>query len=223
MKYLAALPAHWLAWLRNPLAIGSIAPSSPYLARTMLRALPAGFSAAVIELGGGTGTITKVLLEALGSERLLVIERDAELLARLAQRWPQLQLLHADASMLDQLLSRREHNYAAIISGLPLLNMSRKLREDIVRACFATLPEHGVLIQFSYGWRSPLAPELTTELGLRTERCGVAWKNLPPATVWRYARLSTTQATSACLERPAAVSGSATCAPQSRAIDAPCA
>jgi phospholipid N-methyltransferase len=185
---MSTLPAHWLAWLRNPQAIGAIVPSSKHLALAMLQALPHDFSADVIELGGGTGAITEVLLAALGKEHLLVVERDIELLTGLRQRWPELQLLHGDASLLDHLLPARPHRYAAIVSGLPLLNMSDKMRHDIVRASFATLPAAGVLIQFSYGWRSPLPETLSSQFKLRTERCSVAWKNLPPATVWRYSR-----------------------------------
>ena len=190
MKYLASLPAHWFAWLRNPLAVGAIAPSSMHLAHAMLQALPDDFSADVIELGGGTGAITQLLLQALGSERLLVVERDAELIRGLRRRWPGLHLLHADASLLDSLLAQRCHRYAAIVSGLPLLNMNAPQRQNIVRACFATLPAAGVLIQFSYGWRSPVPTALMHTLNLRAERCGIVWHNLPPATVWRYTRLS---------------------------------
>jgi len=188
LKYMSSLPAHWLAWLRNPLAIGAIVPSSKHLAHAMLQALPQNFSADVIELGGGTGAITAVLLEALGKEHLLVVERDIELLTGLQRRWPEVKLLHGDASLLDHLLPARPHHYAAIVSGLPLLNMSEKMRHDIVRASFATLPASGVLIQFSYGWRSPLPKALSRQFKLRTERCCVAWRNLPPATVWRYSR-----------------------------------
>ena len=136
----------------------------------MLQALPANFSAAVI-LGGGTGAITRILL--LGSERLLVLERDRNLLAGLQQRWPELQLLCGDAARLDSLLPDRPHRYAAIVSGLPLLNMHRQTCHDIVRACFATLPAAGVLIQFSYGWRSPVTALMHT-LNLRAERCALS-------------------------------------------------
>ena len=190
MKYLSSLPTYWHAWLRNPRAIGSIAPSSEQLARSMLQALPANFSAAVIELGGGTGAITRILLQSLGSERLLVLERDRDLLAGLQQRWPELQLLCGDAARLDSLLPDRPHRYAAVVSGLPLLNMHRQACHDIVRACFATLPAAGVLIQFSYGWRSPVPTALMHTLNLSAERCGIVWHNLPPATVWRYTRLA---------------------------------
>jgi len=190
LKYLYSLPTYWHAWLRNPRAMGSIAPSSERLACSMLQALPANDSAAVIELGGGTGAITRILLQSLGSERLLVVERDKDLLAGLRQRWPALQLLCGDAAKLDSLLPDRPHHYAAIVSGLPMLNMRRQACQDIVRACFATLPTDGVLIQFSYGWRSPVPTALMHSLNLRAERCGTVWHNLPPASVWRYTRLA---------------------------------
>ena len=57
--------ASWWAlfrqWLRNPLQIAAIAPSSRELAAAMVAALPPGTNR-VIELGGGTGALTRALL-----------------------------------------------------------------------------------------------------------------------------------------------------------------
>jgi phosphatidylethanolamine/phosphatidyl-N-methylethanolamine N-methyltransferase len=193
LKNYSTLVAHWRAWLRNPRAIGSVAPSSAKLALAMVAALPADFSGNIIELGGGTGTITRELLNAVGHERLLVVERDPKLIDGLLSTWPELNTLHADAALLNNDLGASTKAYHAVISGLPLLNMALPVREAIIRACFAVLPDNGVLIQFTYGIHSPVSAVSMARLGLQAERCGRVWNNLPPAQVWRYTRTSTHQ------------------------------
>jgi 16S rRNA (adenine1518-N6/adenine1519-N6)-dimethyltransferase len=49
----------------------------------------------VLEIGPGLGPLTELLLPRV--KELLAIEKDARLVAVLRQRWPELQLLHADA------------------------------------------------------------------------------------------------------------------------------
>ena len=51
-------------WIRAPLRIGALAPSSKHLGREMARAIDVRKPDPVIELGGGTGRITRALLEA---------------------------------------------------------------------------------------------------------------------------------------------------------------
>ena len=66
-------------WLKNPLAIAALSPSSRILAREMINQLPE-HAGRVIELGGGTGVFTRALLErGVAPEDLLVVELNTEL------------------------------------------------------------------------------------------------------------------------------------------------
>ena len=49
------------AFLKNPLKVGAIAPSSPALAAKMLEDIEPDENDVVLELGVGTGAITKFL------------------------------------------------------------------------------------------------------------------------------------------------------------------
>ena len=49
------------AFLKNPLKVGAIAPSSPELAAQMLKGLEPDENNIILELGVGTGAITKFL------------------------------------------------------------------------------------------------------------------------------------------------------------------
>ena len=67
-------------WLKNPMKIGTVAPSSPELASAMARQIPPGVAQGdgyVVELGGGTGPVTRAILKAgVPPDRLIVLERD---------------------------------------------------------------------------------------------------------------------------------------------------
>jgi phosphatidylethanolamine/phosphatidyl-N-methylethanolamine N-methyltransferase len=67
-------------WLRRPFAMGAVVPSGRLLAEAMARttlSVMAGRDGHVIELGAGTGEVTKALLAAgIPAGRLALVERD---------------------------------------------------------------------------------------------------------------------------------------------------
>lgn len=180
----------WLllrAWLRNPLSVAAIAPSSLALARAMASQVPTG-PGWTVELGGGTGSITAGLLAGgVAPCDLVVVERDPTLCHRLRSRFPEVRVLLGDASQLEALL--REHGIAgpvrALVSGLPLLSMEREVQRTILSAAAATAGG-GPIVQFTYGLTCPVPLPLLRRLGLRATRTARIWRNLPPASVWRF-------------------------------------
>src|SRR5262249_5407124 len=62
----------FVRWLKAPHRIGAVAPSSRHLGRAMARQVLSAGPGPIIELGGGTGSVTKALLEAsIAPERLI--------------------------------------------------------------------------------------------------------------------------------------------------------
>ena len=57
-------------WLANPLQMGSIIPSSPALGRQVARLIERHEDEVVLELGAGTGAITRALLAGGGTQGL---------------------------------------------------------------------------------------------------------------------------------------------------------
>ncbi len=174
-------------WLKAPHRIGALTPSSRYLARAMARQIDIRHSKLVVELGGGTGSITKALLEAgLPPERLIVIERDEQLYHHLRERFPELRVLRGDATELVALLRPLGITaVSAVVSGLPLLSMPKRVRRLIVDQSFALLGDHGSFVQFTYGLASPLAER---DFGLSGKVTARVWRNIPPAAIWRFRR-----------------------------------
>ncbi len=82
------------AFLKNPLKVGSIAPSSPELAQKMVEGICPDEENIVLELGVGTGAITKFLQEVAPSkESYLGIELDKTLVKSLKVNYPQMRFV----------------------------------------------------------------------------------------------------------------------------------
>lgn len=179
-------------WLKNPRQTAAVAPSSPELAAAMLGELPAG-SRRVIELGGGTGAITRAIVDhGIAGDALLVLELNEELHAHLHRRFPEELLVLGDAVELPRLAAEAGFLAAgpadAVISGLGLLAMDRELVTKILRSAFACLRPDGRFIQFTYGPVSPVSDSVLDALGLRMRRGEFVLRNVPPATVYVYER-----------------------------------
>jgi phosphatidylethanolamine/phosphatidyl-N-methylethanolamine N-methyltransferase len=173
-------------WLKAPHHIGAIAPASQHLARAMARQVDPR-DGIVVELGGGTGSITRALIEAgVAEARLVVVERDPALYRLLRERFPGLRILRGDAGQLVQLLRPIGITHVAtVVSSLPLLSMPKRLRQRIVEQSFALLDARGTLVQYTYGVASPLPGR---DYGVAGELAARIWRNFPPATVWRFRR-----------------------------------
>lgn len=179
-------------WLKNPLAIAAISPSSHHLARQMVAELPPG-ARRVIELGGGTGVFTQALVEhGIAAPDLLVLELNEELHRHLQARFPDAHVICGDARELPAIVALSGYAEGgpadAVVSGLGLLSMNRTMQQAILEAVFAVLRPDGRFIQFTYGPRSPVNREVLAELGLHVRRASMTLRNMPPATVYVYTR-----------------------------------
>ncbi len=172
-------------WLKAPQRIGAVAPSSRFLARAMATQVDLRRPEPVIELGGGTGSVTKALLEAgLPIDRLVVVERDVRLYKMLRRRFPGLRVVRGDARHLVELLRPLGiEAVSAVVSSLPLVAMPKTMRRQIISESFALLGAAGRFIQYTYSLTSPLAGG---EFGLRGRVAARVWLNVPPAAVWSY-------------------------------------
>ena len=179
-------------WLRNPLQTASIAPSGRGLAQAMVDELPPD-AHRVIELGGGTGSVTRALLaHGLRGDDLLVVELSESLYAHLRKRFPSVRVALGDASDLPEIAAHCGFLAGgladAIVSSLGLLAMPEDLQRRILAASFSCLRPRGRFIQFTYGPQAPVAEPVADALRLKVRRGGFILRNVPPATVYVYER-----------------------------------
>ncbi len=98
-------------------------------------------------------------------------------------------MVRGDARALERLLDRNQVGAVkALVSSLPLLNLSERERRAVLSQAAAALEPDGVLVQYTYGLAEPVPSGLRAELGLVVERTHWVLANLPPAAVWRYRR-----------------------------------
>lgn len=172
-------------WLKHPLRLGAIAPSSKSLAEMIAKQVVPDPNHFVVELGAGTGTLTRKLLEfGIPNDRLFVVELDPELYTFLSDAHPLANVIQGNATDLDKLLPPHcVGNVSTIVSGLPISTMPYILQKRIIDAALSVLAPKGDIIQYSYRHTSPIPVE---RLGLSKEKIGMTLRNIPPATVWRF-------------------------------------
>jgi phosphatidylethanolamine/phosphatidyl-N-methylethanolamine N-methyltransferase len=174
------------SWIKKPLAVGAVTPSGKLLARNMASYVDPNGDGPVIELGPGTGPVTEALVEhGVDPARLVLVEFNPTFCKLLRQRYPQADVVQADAYRLrDALTHYTRHEAAAVVSGLPLMTKPRRTRLRLLSDALALLKPDAPFVQFTYAVVPPI-PKLS---GLTVEASERIWLNLPPARVWVYRR-----------------------------------
>lgn len=171
-------------WLRNPLQMGSIIPSSPTLCQRIAAAVERGPEEYVLELGAGTGVISRALLAAgVPASKLIVVEIVPEMAEFLRESLPGVNVVCGDAFDLKNALpAHMQGRIGTAICGIPLVLLPLERQQAFVDAVEEVAPGKGFLL-YTYCITSPL-PYGKLKLGARR----MAWTplNFPPASVWRY-------------------------------------
>lgn len=178
------------SWFQNPLKTGAVSPSGRALAKMMASYIDPASGGPVIELGPGTGPVTRALLDrGFAPERLFLIEYNREFCSLLRLRYPGVTVLQGDAyAMADTLKDRLPGKAAGVISSLPLFTRSPADRERMVNEAFDLSVPDAPFVQFTYAVVSPVPLKPGHIHGERSAR---VWLNLPPARVWAYRRPDT--------------------------------
>lgn len=141
-------------FIRHGSTIASFVPSSRFLSKALIRGIDWDKAQCLVELGAGTGPITKQLVKhAKPHTKLIVIEQDPDFCRRLREKFPiahNLDIIEGDAGKLDQILATRGITMCDhILSGLPTPSLPTGLRESVMAAAQKVLPEHGMFRQLT--------------------------------------------------------------------------
>ncbi len=141
-------------FLRHGTAIASLAPSSPWLSRTTVRNVDWERARVLVELGAGTGPITRVLAEKARPDcRVVVLERDPDFARLLHERFdahPNFDVIEGDVRNLTEILADRGIGQADyVISGLPVPSFPKDLQRDLFRVVKQVLAPEGTYNQIT--------------------------------------------------------------------------
>lgn len=181
-------------WSRDPVAVGLPVASSAWTARRLAQAvLEAAIpgSGPVLELGAGTGPVTRALIEAgCPEDQIVVVERDAELCTTLERQFRDLRVLHGDALQLGEILAQaRIPSVSVVLSGLPMRAVAPRAAARCYSGAFRLMPSGGAIIQYTYGFKSPVDLDESV-LKLDATFVGREWRNILPMSIWSYRRSS---------------------------------
>jgi len=139
----------------------------------------------LVEAGSGTGAITRKLHQT-DHQQFVIFEREARFCDHLKKCYPSATVVNDTIEHLGQYQNRQWPAINAIVSSLPLLNFSKKLRIQILTELLALMPVGGTLVQFTYGRHSPAIDMVADWHNAVETSAHKVWLNLPPAMVWRY-------------------------------------
>lgn len=175
----------WLSFAqrmaRNPRAVGAVSPSGPALAQAMAAEVDPDSPGRILELGPGTGAITRALLDrGVPADKILAVEADGKFARLLRERIPGIEVLEGDAMDAEEIGARGP--FAAVISSLPLLNFPDAEVSAFVEAMLEMLPPGAPFVQYSYGVKPPVPKGARVTMRLAAK----VWRNLPPARIWVF-------------------------------------
>lgn len=169
------------SFIRKPKEIGSVWPSSSFLAKKMAQQVAWNEVGALAELGSGTGAITRELKSnARKNTTVLLFEKDGKMRGNLQKEFPEY-LCYQDAVHLLNIMKQngiQQLDY--VISGLPFFNFPAILRERLLNQVVDSLKSGGYFIAFQYSLQ--MKKQLSSIFEI--ERIHYVPQNFPPAFVY---------------------------------------
>tara|TARA_Y100001970_G_scaffold205634_1_gene250427 strand:+ start:2427 stop:2993 length:567 start_codon:yes stop_codon:yes gene_type:complete len=175
-------------FLKNPIQIGSPFPSSKSLAKLMVDSAKLQSNATIVELGPGTGSVTKQILKQTSSDSLFfAIEINEILYKKFKQNFPDTIIYHGTANEIKKYLKIHNRSQVdCIISAIPWATLSIDLQQELFSEIYDVLAPGGKFLTialligtfFSRGKKFKQLLDSNFEL---VNKSPVVWKNFPPA------------------------------------------
>lgn len=171
-------------FLRHPVMVGSVIPSSKILIDKMLAPVDWANTKLFVEYGPGVGTFTQHILDRLAPDTtLLTIDTNADFTDYLNMKITdgRLEAVTGSAADVRRIMTDRGFEQADfILSGLPFSTLPHGIGPRIAAETAAALRPGGAFLvyQFSPKVRDYIAPHFE-----RIDK-GFEWRNVPPATLF---------------------------------------
>jgi phosphatidylethanolamine/phosphatidyl-N-methylethanolamine N-methyltransferase len=174
-------------WIDKPRAVGSIVPTSSVTAARMASIVDTKSGLPVLEVGPGTGVITKAILKrGVKPAALYTVEYSHDFVTHLRRNYPGVNVIEGDGFNLDDTLGdMRDTMFDSVVSGVPLLNFPVARRVAYLENLLKRIPHGRPVVQLTYGPKSPIPPGLGN---YTVERFHFILRNIPPTQLWLYRR-----------------------------------
>jgi phospholipid N-methyltransferase len=174
-------------FLKNPVMVGSIIPSSRVLIEKMLDPVDWANTKVFVEYGPGVGTFTRPILDQLNPDSTLVtIDTNPDFTRFLKESIddPRLVPVTGSAADVEKILADRGLGAADyVLSGLPFSTLPPGVGEAIATATAKVIRAGGAFLVYQF---SPKVLNFIKPHFEPIER-GFEWVNVPPATLfWAY-------------------------------------
>ena len=175
-------------FLKHPVMVGSIIPSSRVLIDRMLQPVDWKTTKLFVEYGPGVGTFTRPVLDRLPADATLItIDTNPDFTRYLKTAIDDSRLVAVTGSAADveQILS--DHGFERadyVLSGIPFSTLPPGVGEDIGRATAQVIRPGGAFLVYQF---SPKVIDFLKPHFDRIDR-GFEWINVPPARLfwaWR--------------------------------------
>ena len=207
----------WREFRRNFATTGALVPSGRKLATSLTRYVNPNMPQRILEVGPGTGAVTREIVKHMGPhDELVMVEANESFVRQLEKRFTVDPLFLPVADRCEIHHQRIEDlpandQFDVVISGLPLNNFEPKLGREILDCLRLHVASDGTFSFFQYLALRPartvisgreqrqrlrgIARELRDALREGEFAREVIWSNFPPATVhhlsYRSRRVST--------------------------------
>ena len=173
-------------FVKHPVMVGSIIPSSRQLIDRMLAKVDWANTNLIVEYGPGVGTFTRPILERLASDATLVtIDTNAEFCDYLKRSIPdsRLQIVNGSAADVNEILAELGFDKADYaISGLPFSTLPPGVGPAIAEATAEALRPGGSFLVYQF---RPRVRSIIEPFFARVDQEFELW-NVPPAQLWWF-------------------------------------
>ena len=174
-------------WIDGPKQVGAILPTSSFTARRMASVIDPASGLPVLELGPGTGIITKAILErGIAPKDLVSIEYSTDFYQHLTKTFDGVNFINGDAFDLDRTLGAfKNSRFDSVISAIPMLSFPMEKRIELLESLLDRMPARRPVVQITYG---PISPIIAKPDRYKIKHFDFMVRNLPPAQLWTYSR-----------------------------------
>ena len=173
-----------VGFIKHPVMVGSVIPSSRMLIDKMLDPVDWGTCKLFVEYGPGVGTFTQHILDRLAPDAtLLTIDTNADFTTYLNGKFTdsRLEAVTGSAANVRKIMAERGFDRADyVLSGLPFSTLPPGVGPKIAEETAEALRPGGAFLVYQF---SPKVRQFISPFFNRIDK-GFEWKNIPPATLF---------------------------------------